>query len=285
MSNENLTTNEITIQVGCNNSATIVQYSSNEQLSQDLGWPKWVRMDKVRRIANLPIQPFVLDKICSGESNSDVARYIQSSGYLTSNALSTVIILVDHYRATIPKTIMYKRLLPPAVTKAVNEARKRINVTDMMAWAVETQKKRIEKYLEIENTSPIPIPETRKEIETFVKMNQAYVEIEEKAFGDKHLYPENQPQGQVIDMSKVYSRESVNKVLGDPRSRFKVVQAVERIVDLIESKKNKETEVKEISVESSQVLEDVEEVVSLDGVVTHVDAEVVDGAEERSATK
>jgi hypothetical protein len=198
-------------------------------------WPKWVQPSKVRHIKDLPIFPQVHDMILNGHPDVEIARLIHESGLHLDDELGTVQAWVGHYRATIPKALILIKHMP----KAAIEAHKRVKSSlDLIAEADELykwQKARALKAVEREKSIDYIIPGGDKEITAASNLLDKCLKMrKEIGLTDRQMADALSSSNQLerFDLDKVYSREGVNEKLKDPVSRVKILNAVEKFIDM-----------------------------------------------------
>ncbi len=212
------------------------QTVSLEPVSSYPLWPKWVQPSKVRAIKELPIFAEVHDMILNGYPDAEVVRAIHGASLHLDEEFSTIQGWVSHYRATVPKALILVRKMP----KAAIEAHRRVQESlDMIAEAdklYRMQLRRAEKAIKREDSIDYIIPGGEKEILAASTLLDKCAKMrKEIGLTDKQMADAMNPSNQLerFDLDRVYSREGINEKLRDPVARLKILNAVEKMVDLV----------------------------------------------------
>jgi len=199
-------------------------------------WPKWVKPGKVRHIKDLPVFAEVHDMILNGTPDAEVARFIHGAGLHIDEDPVTVIGWLSHYRATVPKALILVRTMPKAAIEAAKKVNSSLNIIAEADKLYDYQLKRVEKAIKRENEIDYIIPGGEKEIREASNLLKECARLrKEIGLTDRQLEEASKGSNQLerFDLNRVYSREGVNEKLRDPVSRLKILNAVEKMIDLV----------------------------------------------------
>lgn len=216
-------------------------------------WPKWVQMSRVRAIQQLPIFPQVQEMILLGHPDSEIARQIQMHGYMVDLELSTIIHYLAHYKATVPKSLILLHNTPKHVLDAKLKMDEQLDIIGESDWLYRLQKSRLNKLMKLENSMEYVLPNVEKEIDLAAKLLERSVRLRKDAgFNHPDIYRTSKKEDRFgVDLDRIYSKEGITDKLSDPKTRLKILGAVESLLAIAQRKTEiidieKRPEVKEL---------------------------------------
>ena len=221
--------------------------------------PRWVNDYKVKAVKNLPIFPLIHEWMISGLPLVEIARMVQDHGVWADKSLDLVQRDLGHYRATIPPAAILNKLQPQVVSHAKKQIKGALHYMEKFEQIMDDAFSHVVKNRAyMETLDVIGDDGLAKPMERYVIFLEKYV----KLLKDSGLVPNEsaqEPQSNAIDMDKVYGKPGMKTVFEDPRSRTKILGAVERLADLVQYKKS-HGETLNIPIEETKSYEVVAEV-------------------------
>ena len=202
----------------------------------DFGPPKWVSRSKVDHIRNLKCYAEVHEMIIGGFTVADVGQFIHDKGELLDMGIDAVKVCVSHYKASIPKGTFLAKKVPQLYSQIEKKVESAVDVFEEMAQLLKIQKERIDLGFAREKQLKIPMGFMHKEIvvaqellKSLYQMKHNFIVADQRMGSEKQAFID---PTQEADLSAMYTKESVAKVLRDPKKRYKVVDVVERMIDM-----------------------------------------------------
>lgn len=215
-----------------------INISVDDQKEKSPFWPKWVTPSKVKAIQQLPIFAMVHEMILLGHPDNEIARSIQAHGYMDDIELNSVINYVAHYKATVPKSLILLHNTPKHVLDAKSKLDEQLDVISEQDWLYRIQKTRLQKALEAEQMTNYIIPNLDKEIDLAAKLLERSVKIRKDAgFNDPEIFKASKKDDRFgVDLDRIYSKEGITEKLTDPKTRLKILGAVESLLAIAQKK-------------------------------------------------
>jgi hypothetical protein len=201
-------------------------------------WPKWVQSSKVRNIQQLPIFSVVHEMVLMGHPDAEIARHIQAHGFLTNVEFASVVNYLSHYRATVPKSLILLHHTPKHVLDAKSKIDDQIDIIGEQDWLYRSQKARLLTIFRREEQMGIPIPGMDKEIDLAARLLERSAKFRKDAgFNEPEIYRAAKKEDRFgVDLDRIYSKEGITEKLSDPKSRLKILGAVESLLAIAQRK-------------------------------------------------
>lgn len=193
-------------------------------------WPDWVRPSMVDRFLRLKSFQTAHELLMQGFPDIEIARQIQTLGEMVDVSLKHVTNVVRHYKHSLPKHEIVSRLLPSRTIEPVNIGKPvvlRVELADLYHKA----KQRVERALKREIDLDGLIPTTDKAFATTLDTLDRIITIADK-LGMTEEKEQTQSRSSAVDWDAVYSRPGMNDVMGDEKSRYRMVKFVESLAGM-----------------------------------------------------
>lgn len=195
-------------------------------------WPSWVRPAKVQKIKDLNCFAIIHDLILNGLPAPEVARHIQLHNELPGDSPDQIRQFVEHYRATIPKSILAQRHLPKVVQLAAREIQESVDVVKEMSSLFFKMKKRFDMNATREDAIQFSLAANDKIAAEMKNILMAIAILKEKyGVTDEQVRQAAKDPTLGVDWDGVYGREGVNQVIKDPAARMRVLRTVEGMLE------------------------------------------------------
>jgi hypothetical protein len=210
---------------------------------QPNGWPSWIDPKKVEGIRSLKIFEKVHEMILVGWTHMEIARTIHAEGEMLAVNEETVRAYITHYCATLPKTMLISRKDKAAVNSIVKKVEASLNAIEEMTALYRLQMERITMARKREDQLSFPMASVHKDILAAQTILKDIAAIQHGVIGGKYGQQpfQSSQHSDVVDaydLTKAYTKETVQKVLNDPKKRVKVLDMVERMVDMYNTSQN-----------------------------------------------
>jgi hypothetical protein len=219
-------------------------------------WPKWVQPSKVRQIQQLPIFSIVHEMVLMGHPDIEIARIIQDHGCMTEIETATVVTYLGHYRATVPKSLILMHNTPKHVLDAKAKLEEHIDIISEQDWLYRSQKHRLLTIFKREEQFGMVIPNMEKEIDLAARLLEKSAKFRKDAgFNEPEIYRAAKREDRFgVNLDRIYSKEGITEKLSDPKSRLKILGAVESLL-AIAQRKSEVIDIEKKMAESDELVE------------------------------
>lgn len=184
------------------------------------------------RIRNLKCFPEVYDRILEGWTLNEVGRFIQEiKKEATDITRAGLVAALQDFRAGIPPAELTKKRLTPVFTKAVKEVEDGLDELAEMERLYRLQMGRIEIDVTTEKSIKKLMPSTGQEVRIAKEILTAYADLKmDLGLSKRHIGQMQVDARLMADVAVRYNKAEVQEVMGNPQSRKKVLNLVERLL-------------------------------------------------------
>jgi hypothetical protein len=197
-------------------------------------FPSWVKLSYVRKVRDMVAFETIREMILSGMPMVEVGRQVHMLGEMPNIKLATVVTYLDHYRATIPTWMMAARQQPKQYLELKQKAEEGIDCLKEMSRLYNWIKERLEIGMAQERRFGILTSGMDRNFVVAAQLLQQIDEMKSKLgiSDDQARVALPKHMSDQVEWNRIYSRESVQRVMTNPEQRSRVVQAAERLLDL-----------------------------------------------------
>lgn len=201
-------------------------------------WPKWVQSSKVRQIQQLPIFSIVHEMVLMGHPDVEIARVIQGHGCMVDIETATIVTYLGHYRATVPKSLILLHNTPKHVLDAKSKMDDHLDIISEQDWLYRSQKSRLLNIFKREEQFGMALPGMDKEIDLAARLLERSAKFRKDAgFNEPEIYRAAKKEDRFgVNLDRIYSKEGITEKLSDPKSRLKILGAVESLLAIAQRK-------------------------------------------------
>lgn len=198
-------------------------------------YPSWVDEWKVTRVRALKCFETVREMLLSGMPSVEVARQVHNLNEWKDLKIETVRTYLEHFKATLPKSLMMARMLPEQYIETKKKVDQSLDCIDSLQNLYTLMMKRIEIGMQRETAMQFLMPNMEKQFAVVLDIISKVHDIKKDlSLTEKEVVSEVSRGGAIskVEWGNIYSSPNANAVMNDPESRARLVRFSESVTKI-----------------------------------------------------